>query len=333
MTIRTWMKITMTNPLPWDGIGIPSRDYTVRKVGDAGAIPLYWGRDTAGRCLFIVELAGDHADEFRRGAVAVHGIGVDLREGEFHGQQRLILTLDRNVDQDLFLGLCQTLVAALFPVVSAATALSVALAHIKRWKAFLAGRKARRLTPQEVRGLWAELAYLRAVYRSRLSSVDAVNAWCGVEAVHQDFIFGNTAVEVKSLAGQDRSTVRISSEDQLETIVDDLYLVTHRLTENPDATDSLSLNALVRLVESELGDAEALEEFSGKLAGFGYLPIVEYDAPAFQISERRTYRVGDAFPRLTRSGLPTGIARVSYEIELEAIEDFACDCDQVLKGG
>ncbi len=323
----------MTSALPWDGIGVPVRDYTVRKVASAGAIPLYWGRDTAERCLLIVELEGDHADEFRRGIVEIHGIGVDLREGEVANQQRLVLTLDRASDQDLFHGLCETLVKALQPATTSIEAMSVALTHIRRWRAFLAARKSRRLSPDEVRGLWAELQYLRWLYAERLPSADVVEAWTGGDRLKQDFIFTNTAVEVKSIIGRDRNTVRISSEDQLATVLDELFLVTHRLTVADEAAGALSLNALVKLIEDELGDGDALEQFSQKLADFGYLPIAVYDTPEFVVAERQTYRVEADFPRLVRSELPSGIARVSYEIELEAMSDYETDNDEVLKGG
>lgn len=305
--IPIWMRITMSSALPWDDIGVPARDYTVRKIAAGGAIPLFWGRDTAARCLLIVELEGDHEEEFRRGAVEIHGIGVDLRDGDVPNQQRLVLTLDRTVDQDLFLGLCQTLINALERAGASPEAMTVALAHIRRWRAFLAARKSRRLSDEEVRGLWAELQYMRALYANRLTAVEAVDAWTGDDMLQQDFIFGNTAVEVKSLYGRDRNTVRISSEDQLTTVVDELFLVTHRLT---IAAGAVSLNALVKSVEDELADAEALEQFSQKLADFGYLPIAAYDTPEFVVAERQTYRVEEDFPRLVRAELPPGIARV-----------------------
>lgn len=321
----------MNSRLPWDEIGLPVHDYTVRKVAAASPIPLYWGRDKSARCLLIMELEGDFAEEFRRGVVEIYGIGVDLRGGEKSSQQRLVLSLDRDIDQDLFFGLCQTLVNALASVDLSSVALAVALAHIRRWRAFLAARKSRRLSDEEVRGLWAELQYMRALYASRLTPAEAVDAWTGVDQLQQDFIFGNTAVEVKSLLGRDRNSVRISSEDQLATIVDDLFLVTHRLTISADA-DALSLNALVLLIERELGDGDALEEFSQKVADFGYLPIAAYDEPAFVVTERRTYRVEGDFPRLVRAWLPGGVVRVSYEIELEAMKGLEGHDDEVLKG-
>src|SRR3546814_21055821 len=82
MTIRMKRRTTMSSRLPWDEIGIPTTEYTVRKVAAPSVIPLFWGRDTTGRCLLIVELEGDFAEEFRRGVVVLYGINVDLRRSE-----------------------------------------------------------------------------------------------------------------------------------------------------------------------------------------------------------------------------------------------------------
>ncbi|WP_246770812.1 PD-(D/E)XK motif protein [Taklimakanibacter albus] len=322
----------MSDRLPWDDIGVPTRDYTVRKIAAASSIPLFWGRDTLGRCLIIIELEGDFAEDFRRGVVEFHGINVDLRDSDAPQQQRLVLTLDRTVDQDLFFGLCQTLINTLAPATTSVQALAMALAHIRRWRAFLAARKSRHLSDEEVRGLWAELQYMRALYAGRLTTAETVDGWTGADMRQQDFIFDNIAVEVKSLHGRDRNSVRISSEDQLATVVDDLFLVTHRLTVAADTAGAVSLNALVELVEGELGDADVLEQFSQKLADFGYLPIAAYDTPEFVVADRQTYRVEGDFPRLVRAELPSGIVRVSYEIELEAMKDFQVSNDEVLKG-
>src|SRR3546814_19050180 len=77
-----------------------------------------------------------------------------------------------------------------------------------------------------------------------------------------------------------------------------------------------------------LADGDALEQFSQKLADFGYVPIAAYDTPEFVVTDRQTYRVEGAFPRLVRAELPPGLARVSYEIALEAMKDFEHDHDE-----
>lgn len=315
----------MSRPVPWDGIPTPTADFTVVRVAGTAGVPIYWGRDTGAQCLLIIELDGDHTAQFRQDTVMLHGIDIALRNGDTAGQQRLVLTLSRHIDSDLFLGLCETLIGSLNNVADPATALAVTLAHLRRWKAFLAGRNARLLSPEEVRGLVGELHVLRKLYQITLPQGAAVDAWCGPDDSHQDFIFGNRAIEVKSLSGRERSTVRISSENQLESLVDELFLLTQRLSDVPDAEQALSLNGVVALIESELVDAETIEQFAGKMAGMGYAPLAEYDEPRFVVGGVQGYRVTEGFPRLIRSEVPQGITRVSYDIMLESIASFSCD--------
>ena len=322
----------MSRTVPWDAIANPNADFNVRRVAVTDGVPLYWGKDAAGQCLLIVELEGDHNAEFRRNSTNLHGIGVDLRNGEQAEQQRLVLTLTRHIDRDLFLGLCNTLINSLASVSDSPVALAVALAHLKRWKAFLAGKKARMLSNEEVRGLFAELHVLRILYQRMLSQEAAVDAWCGADDSHQDFIFGNRAIEVKSLSGRERSTVRISSEDQLEGLAEKLFLLTVRLSDMPDAEEARSLNDMVKLIEEDLTVAEALEQFSGKTAGCGYAPLADYDTPRFLVTSAQGFRVTERFPRLIRSQLPQGLARVSYDIRLETISPFICADDEIFGG-
>lgn len=315
----------MSRIVPWDDIPVPNSDFTVVRVADISGVSIYWGRDVSAQCLLIIELEGDFTAQLRRDTVTLHGIGVDLRNSESAGFQRLVLTLARHIDSDLFLGLCSTLIDSLRTVTDSAVALAVTIAHLKRWKAFLAGRNARRLSPEEVRGLFGELYILRQLYQNTLTQVAAVDSWCGPDDSHQDFIFANRAIEVKSLSGRERNVVRISSEDQLASLTEDLFLLTQRLSDMPDHAQALSLNEIAALIESELTDAEAIEQYTGKLADFGYAPLVEYDVPRFVVSGLQGYRVTGTFPRLVRSELPQGIARVSYDVMIETIAPFACD--------
>ena len=320
----------MPEPSPWDDVAVPGADFNVRQVPGETAVPCFWGRDTAGACLFIVELQGNHTDQFRKNVVTVHGIDVDLRGSEPR-QQRLVLTLEKQVDRDLFEGLCRTLASALERATDSASSLAVALAHIRRWKTFLSGRS-QHLSAEEVRGLFAELTFLLELIEQHASSTAAVEAWLGPERSHQDFIFGNTAVEIKSLSGTERSTVRISSEDQLESLNDELFLRIYRLSSLPDVTRAQSLNEIVAAVQTRLAEAEAVEAFDRKLVAHGYAPLPDYDGPRFVVSDVHSYCVSDRFPRLMRSQLPTGIGRVAYDILLESIAPYECDDAKVFGG-
>lgn len=316
--------------LPWDDIKVPDSDYNVRMIAHAGSIPAYWGRDTDGSCLFLLGLDGDHHRLFAEGRTAVHGIDVDLQSDRIIGRQNLVLTLGRQVDADLFCSLCESLVESLRSVVRPDAALTVALTHIKRWKAFLAGRNARLLSAEELRGLFAELIVLRRLYDRRLSRTEAVAAWTGADRVQQDFVFSGCAVEVKSILGTDRNTVRISSEDQLDSVQEQLFLLTLRLRDANDADESRSLNELVALMESEIGDPDAIDELLRKLAAYGYAPFAEYDKPRFIVTATEAYIVREGFPRLIRSQMPEGVTGVRYQIELEHIALFRCPLEDVL---
>lgn len=320
----------MTNKTsPWDSIPIPAADFTVVRIADLRGVPIYWGRDTTSQCLLILELTGDHTDQLRSDGVTVNGIDVDMRLGDTPRRQRLVLTLARHVDTDLFQGLCETLVESLRDIDNSATALAVTLAHLKRWKAFLSGRRTT-LSSEQVRGLFAELQMMRSLYAERITPQLAVDAWTGADRLQQDFIFGDEAIEVKSLSGRERNSVRISSEDQLESLASSLRLAVYRLSEMPASDQSISLNDLVSQIEGELADAHAMEEFTRKLSAYGYAPLHHYNSPCFMVTDLKTYRVNEGFPRLVRSNIPNGIARLSYDIELETIQPFECSSSEIL---
>jgi len=320
----------MREPSPWDDIAVPTANLNVRQLSGSMAVPCFWGRDASGACLFLMELQGNHAAQFRKNTTSVNGIHVDLR-AENAGLQRLVLTLEEETNRDLFQGLCKTLGSALAYASDSASSLTVALAHIRRWKVFFSGRGAQHLSPEEVRGLFAELTFLTELLDRLPSPSVTVDAWLGTEKSHQDFIFGNTAVEIKSLSGTERNTVRISSEDQLESLNDALFLRIYRLSSLADAVGRQSLNDIISTLHDRLAGDDALEAFNRKLSKYGYAPLSEYDAPHFVVTEVRTYRVEQNFPRLIRSALPVGVAKVNYDIKLEAIAPFECDAKSIFE--
>ena len=322
------MRIHMT---PWDELKVPDFDYTIRYVNAPGAVTLCWGKGIHGQCLFIVLLEGDHTDQFKKNASDVNGIHVDLRQLSEPETQGLILTLEQNVNRDLFFSLCQTLITSLEGVPDPSSALGIVFNHIKRWKAFMAGKRNHILSAEEVRGLFAELCFMRVLKTEHLTEAQAVGAWYGPDRSHQDFIFGDTAVEIKSIGGRDRNVVRISSEDQLESVATNLFLFVVRLVECTEAAQSQSLNELVTIVGQELGEADIIEEYWRKLAAYGYIEMREYDFPKFKLGGMTTYSVLDDFPRIVRSGLPNGVTDVRYNLQLEKIAPFECYQNDIWK--
>ncbi|MFM9913110.1 MAG: PD-(D/E)XK motif protein [Methylophilaceae bacterium] len=311
----------MPESSPWDEIGVPISDFNVKRIAGNMAVPCYWGRNRFGLCLFILDLDGDLAENFRNNNVQMNGVEVDLRTDG--SQQRLLLTLEKQADRDLFEGFCRTLAKALEYANDSASSLNIALAHIRRWKVFMSGRS-QHLSAEEVRGLFAELIFLGELV-NQLGAKAAVEAWKGPERSHQDFIFGNAAVEIKSLSGAERNSIRISSEDQLESLNDNLFLRIYRLSDLPDVASAHSLNELIAEIQDKLDFSEAVEAFNDKLAAHAYVPLPEYDAPKYVVSEIQSYRVEGDFPRVIRARLPAGISNVSYDIRIESITVFGCN--------
>lgn len=308
---------------PWREISVPDRDYNVLLVEGMGVVSCHWGRNASGACLFIVELQGDFAERMRRKLIHVRGIRLDLqvRHG---GIQHLVFELQQDGDSDLFLSFCRALSGSLLDARDSDVAFAMAWEHLRRWKHFLSGN-IHQLAPEAVRGLYAELLFLGdRIWKSSDASA-AVDSWKGPIQGQHDFVYANTAVEIKSIMGTERNSVRISSEDQLESLKERLYLRIYGLRIQDDKSGGVSLNQLVESVRAQIDDADALDEFDRKLFEQKYQPLSAYDEPRFSVREVRTYRVGLEFPRLVRSELSSTLCNVAYDVRLEGIEKHACN--------
>ena len=313
----------------WDDIPVPIQGINRRLAATNMIAPASWAVDEQGRLLFVLELSGDHRNTYKQNVVQVHGLDVDLRLAD-EGGQLLVLSLNGEHHRDLFQVLCSSLLAELIDATSAASALQITLNHLKRWKIFFSGKKARILSLEEVRGLFAELWFLRELLHSKMGANVAVGSWYGPERIQQDFIFNDSAVEVKSLVASDPRTVRISSENQLDSVHSALYLLIVRLSAS-QADGCQSLNEIVVKIKSLVGDSDAAITFEKKLAEFGYLPLIEYDQPKFEVLGTQSYKVGEGFPRITRVDLASGVIQVRYQIQLEHLQPFRCDYDTMLR--
>ncbi len=314
---------------PWDDIQQPNTDYNVRIINTDGLIPVYWGKDVHGHCLLVAELDGDHQEAFLKANMNVQGIDIDLRQRPGTLTQILVITLVSNINLDLFHALCNTLIRSLSNTSDSRTALTITLNQLKRWQRFLAGERPQLLSPAEVRGLFAELYFLRSLYTNKLSQSDALDAWIGPKGGNQDFVFDNTAVEIKTISNKGPNLVHISSEDQLESPAEHLFLTVERIIESTELPAALSLNEMAQRIESDLIESPALEEYQIKLATAGYAELQQYDSPSFQVAETCVYRVTGKFPRIVRSELPGGLQNVRYKLQIDAAEPFVCPLETI----
>jgi hypothetical protein len=183
-------------------------------------------------------------------------------------------------------------------------------------------------------GLFAELTYLETILNSGFNAEQAVEAWQGPLGANQDFLFGPVAVEVKGSVGNDPDTVRIANERQLDsTGLEGLFLfhVVYDLRENTGRT----LRQLIATLRDRLSLASppALLVVDERLLAAGYVEQIPCPSDAFGFAERTraSYALGDGFPRIVETTLPSGITDVCYQLNLAVCAAYQVDTAAVVK--
>src|SRR5690554_467482 len=308
---------------PWDGVTKPETNiYHKKMVRQDMIIPCHWAKDVNGSLLFLIEIKGSHETAFYKNIVQVNGIEIDLRELDT-GVQIVVLSLQKQVDIDLFESFCTALIKAMENVKTPEIALEVLFAHLNRWKSFLSGKKLL-MSSEKIRGLYAELNFLSELILKQGEQV-AIDSWLGPEMAQHDFNFYSNAVEIKALSGRERNAVEISSEDQLFSLNENLYLRIYVLGQQSDKALGQSLNQLVERVMENISDAELEQLYIQKLVEYGYQPNVEYDQPILTVRKVTSYYVDERFPKITKETIPEGISRVRYQVDLERIKSSICE--------
>jgi hypothetical protein len=186
------------------------------------------------------------------------------------------------------------------------------LLRLSRWRKLLEPGPSQGLTDPQLRGLFGELWFLKTVAMKQFDHLTAIHGWNGPLGAPQDFQLGNALVEIKTILPGAHS-VSISSADQLENGGTPLQLAVVTI----DISQGISPVELVRQLREELGSAlVALTEFDIRLAELGYTDRPEYEQLHFAVQDIRYYPVTETFPRIMLSHLPSGISKVTYDIDL-----------------
>jgi hypothetical protein len=193
---------------------------------------------------------------------------------------------------------------------------------LAKWRRFWGQVPRTLLSREEQLGLLAELWFLSTWLLPREAPGDAVAAWRGPSGARHDFEWPDRSVEVKATTSTRGRIHRINGIDQLLPPENGkLRFFSLRLREEAGATNTLP--AVIESCRAQLSaDSDALARFEASLTNTGYSPAheEEYARVRFRIVEEGLFEVSADFPRLTPAhfpgGLPGGIERVEYEINL-----------------
>ncbi|VIO67304.1 PD-(D/E)XK motif protein [Bradyrhizobium ivorense] len=312
----------MTDKLPWDSITTPSAGYSWLRTDLSDNHRFWWGKSQNGWPVLLFELGGDYREVFQKRRPKVRGLDIDIVSLTDNARQGLIISLTRPPDADIFYRLCLSIVWAASETDAEGQAVLAVLNHLDRWRDFLSNARKQLLSPDEIRGLFAELTTIRSLVQDySLPREDVIAAWQGPLRKPQDFEFPQVAIEVKAFGGERGNTVQISSEHQLQVANIPLYLIAVELFDGGSDAAKASLNSLVKEVQELLLESAA-RTFRDRLAIAGYVELPEYDVIEFVTGRLEVYHVTDEFPAIRASGLRSGISRVRYELDLGLARQF-----------
>jgi hypothetical protein len=300
----------------WDDIPTPAFGSVWRSRGGSDRHRVLVGRNDLGQPLLMLELHKDHPDVARL-LPEMTGMVADYQRFSESDRFGVVLTLRDFSEVDLFGVLCEDLGLAIKDASDERQALLAFLARLKRWQRLLARGGGRRLTADQIRGIFAELVMLEKLIAQGREIKHLLDCWKGPLGGAQDFVFVGQAIEVKASANGQR--VRISSEYQLEVQGRPLTLVVVHLVA-AEGGEAFSLNAMVDRVGSLMANHKG--QFEDLLASAGYLSRPEYDTPTFRVVATNAFAVTQGFPTLTRQSLPAAIDNVEYDLDLTELASF-----------
>lgn len=308
---------------PWADIAVPiSGQLSRRRVNAETEYALFWFRDEMSHPGLLIEISKRISlSQLKEAKINIRYISVDVVEVTDEDIRALVIKLEDAQNQDVFLKLCLDLIEHAGADKENQNTFHTICRRLKKWQSLLSGRARNLLSANEVQGLYAELYFMAEMLeKDKSRETILIHGWKGPEKVQHDFIMNDIAVEIKSIAGDQRGKVRITSEDQLDTHLGKLYLRVYFLSEMQNAGESL--NSITSRIINQLIQKENKELFELKLESARYIDIPDYDLPMFWVKDCRTYLVSDDFPRITRKILPEGIEAVTYDLVLAGIDKF-----------
>jgi Putative PD-(D/E)XK family member, (DUF4420) len=239
------------------------------------------------------------------------------------GKWNLSFTLQDRKFDEVFLRLADDLHDRSSTLPNERTALDRVGIVLDEWRRLLKPRPSGLLTMEELRGLVGELWLVLNEFSETRSVAAAIEGWLGPMGLPQDFWYEGDGYREAKAIGPSTTRVHISSEHQLNE--DELDLMILRIANTgEDTLGSFNLPTQVSRIKSALSEIGAPSDpLDERLSRLGVnLTEPFYLDTWFVMIGGTEYDVRSEFPRIIATSLPTGVSRVTYQIELVDIEPF-----------
>jgi hypothetical protein len=272
--------------------------------------------------LFIIRIF-EKIDENKFHKKEFQGVSIELLQYPDFNEITFIL-LDNELDE-VFALFVENIYESIKDLLNENLIINQTIDSIAKWKKLFDKIKSTLLTEEKQKGLVGELLFINESLTQGVTNEVIISNWFGPDYYNKDFIIENKGFEIKTTT-QDRPTIKISSEQQLDKQdLDLLYLIQYVL--EIIKTNGFTLPELVNKIRENLSMNYILKTmFEEKIIQTGYLDddAIKYDSK-YKLVEKCIYLVNEDFPKITKSTLPKGIFNSVYNIEVLVIEKFKID--------
>ena len=221
------------------------------------------------------------------------------------GKNALVFKLLNFQHKDIFTVLCEDLITSITTETNEQKLIKEILNRFEKWKSLFNKIGLQGLTPEEQRGLFGELYFLKKYLQNKNNFQNILNTWVGPSKEIRDFQFSNWALEVKTTIGNNHQEIHISNERQLDTShLANLFLYHLSLEKVQESGETLpqiidSINEILQF------DIISLNKFKAKLYEVGYFDkkVDLYNTVGYYVRQENYYKVEGDFPRLQENEL------------------------------
>ena len=196
------------------------------------------------------------------------------------------------------------------------------------WITFFKKNKGKRLSKEEVIGLFGELIFLEKILDFTEDN-DFLLSWKGPFGDSQDFIRNNKYIEIKTSSSQSNKNVHISSEFQLDSEGKDFLYLANILIEESES--GRSLKKIIGDIKKRL-NSEQQNFFEDLLAAVKVdeKKLTEYKEK-YSLKKINLYEIRDEFPVIVNSLIDGALSNIEYEVDLGLQDEYFINLTQALK--
>jgi hypothetical protein len=240
------------------------------------------------------------------------------------GKNILLFKLLNKQHKDIFSVLCEDLITSIASETNERQLVNTLINRFEKWKSLFIKIALEGLSPEEQRGLFGEIFFLRKFLQTNSDFQKIVSSWVGSSKEIRDFQMNKWGVEVKTTHGNNHQKVHISSERQLDiTHLENLFLYHISLEHAQEAGETLNdiINSVFGILDV---DTVSLNRFKSKLYEGGYFEQHKdlYASTGYFIRNDTFYRVFNDFPRIEENEIRSGVGDVKYSIILSQCDIY-----------